>query len=154
MTIKSITPFLWFDTQAEDAAKFYVSLFPNSRITHISRYGDAGPGPKGTVMVVVNSICGCAAGRMRPGVRAAIQSGLRPDRMITVFAGQDREATDAARQHFTGFPPSSPSIGLLRDGKLVYMMQRHDIETSDPMTIATRLKQAFEKHCAKEAVSN
>ena len=67
---------------------------------------------KGTLMVVVNSICGCAAGRMRPGVRAAIQSGVRPDRMITVFAGQDREATDAARRHFTGFPPSSPSIGL------------------------------------------
>lgn len=108
---------------------------------------------KGTLMVVVNSICGCAAGRMRPGVRAAIQSGVRPDRMITVFAGQDREATDAARRHFTGFPPSSPSIALMRDGQLVYMMQRHDIETSDPMTIATRLKQAFEKHCAK-AVSN
>src|ERR1700724_4119785 len=103
---------------------------------------------KGTVMVVVNSICGCAAGRMRPGVRAALQHGVRPDRMITVFAGQDREATDAARSHFTGFPPTSPSIGLLRDGKLVYMMQRHDIEVSDPNTIATRLKQAFEKHCA------
>ena len=109
---------------------------------------------KGTAIVVVNSICGCAAGRMRPGVRAAIQSGVRPDRMITVFAGQDREATDAARSHFTGFPPTSPSITLMRDGKLVYMMQRHDIETSDPMTIATRLKQAFEKHCAKEAISN
>jgi putative YphP/YqiW family bacilliredoxin len=109
---------------------------------------------KGTVMVVVNSICGCAAGRMRPGVRAAIQNGVKPDRMITVFAGQDREATDAARAHFTGFPPSSPSIGLLRDGKLVYMMQRHDIETSDPMTIATRLKQAFEKHCAQVAANN
>ena len=109
---------------------------------------------KGTLMVVVNSICGCAAGRMRPGVRAAIQSGVRPDRMITVFAGQDREATDAARRHFTGFPPTSPSIALMRDGKLVYMMQRHDIEVSDPMTIATRLKQAFEKHCAKAAASN
>lgn len=108
---------------------------------------------KGTTMVVVNSICGCAAGRMRPGVRAAIQSGIRPDRMITVFAGQDREATEAARQHFTGFPPSSPSIALLRDGQLVYMMQRSDIEVSDPMTIATRLKQAFEKHCAASAIS-
>src|SRR6266849_9084345 len=87
---------------------------------------------KGTVMVVVNSICGCAAGRMRPGVRAAIQNSVRPDRMITVFAGQDREATDAARSHFTGYPPSSPSIGILRDGQLVYMMQRSDIETSSP----------------------
>ena len=109
---------------------------------------------KGTLMVVVNSVCGCAAGRMRPGVRAAIQSGTRPDRMITVFAGQDREATDAARRHFTGFPPSSPSIALMRDGQLVYMMQRSDIEVSDPNTIASRLKQAFEKHCAKVAASN
>jgi putative YphP/YqiW family bacilliredoxin len=109
---------------------------------------------KGTLMVVVNSVCGCAAGRMRPGVRAAVQSGIRPDRMITVFAGQDREATETARRHFTGYPPSSPSIALLRDGHLVYMMQRSDIEMSDPMTIATRLKQAFEKHCAKEAISN
>ena len=91
---------------------------------------------------------------MRPGVRAAIQSDVRPDRMITVFAGQDREATEAARQHFTGFPPSSPSIALLRDGKLVYMMQRSDIEVSDPNTIASRLKQAFEKHCAAVAASN
>lgn len=109
---------------------------------------------KGTLMVVVNSICGCAAGRMRPGVRAAVQGGTRPDRMITVFAGQDRDATEAARRHFTGYPPSSPSIALLRDGQLVYMMQRSDIETSDPMTIATRLKQAFEKYCAKAATSN
>src|SRR5689334_11471575 len=108
---------------------------------------------KGTVMVVVNSICGCAAGRMRPAVRAAIQNSIRPERMITVFAGQDREATEAARRHFTGYPPSSPSIGLLRDGQLVYMMQRSDIEVSDPNTIASRLKQAFEKHCAKEAIS-
>jgi putative YphP/YqiW family bacilliredoxin len=104
---------------------------------------------KGTVMVVVNSICGCAAGRMRPGVRAAVQNSVRPDRMITVFAGQDREATDAARSHFTGYPPSSPSIGLLRDGQLVYMMQRSDIEMSGPGDIAGALKQAFEKHCAK-----
>jgi len=109
---------------------------------------------KGTLMVVVNSVCGCAAGRMRPGVRAAVQSAVRPDRMITVFAGQDREATETARQHFTGFPPSSPSIALLRDGQLVYMMQRSDIEVSDPMTIATRLKQAFEKFCAKAAATN
>ena len=103
----------------------------------------------GTVMVVVNSICGCAAGRMRPGVRAAIQSDVRPDRMITVFAGQDREATDTARRHFTGYPPSSPSIGILRDGQLVYMMQRSDIERSGPGEIAGALTQAFEKHCAK-----
>ncbi len=107
---------------------------------------------KGTVMVVVNSICGCAAGRMRPGVRAAVQNDVRPDRMITVFAGQDREATEAARQHFTGYPPSSPSIAILRDGQLVYMMQRSQIEPSHPSEIAGALKQAFEKYCAKAEV--
>jgi putative YphP/YqiW family bacilliredoxin len=108
---------------------------------------------KGTVMVVVNSICGCAAGRMRPAVRAAVQHSVRPERMITVFAGQDREATEAARRHFTGYPPSSPSIGILRDGQLVYMMQRSDIETSGPDQIARALTNAFEKFCAKSAVS-
>ena len=100
---------------------------------------------KGTVMVVVNSICGCAAGRMRPAVRAAVQNSVRPERMITVFAGQDREATEAARRHFTGYAPSSPSIGLLRDGELVYMMQRHDIEMNDPAEIDAALKNDFEK---------
>ncbi|HKT51430.1 MAG TPA: BrxA/BrxB family bacilliredoxin [Candidatus Angelobacter sp.] len=104
---------------------------------------------KGTTMVVVNSVCGCAAGRMRPGVRVAVRHGVRPDRIITVFAGQDRDATEKARSYFTGFPPSSPSIGLLRDGQLVYMMQRSDIEMSSPEMIATALTRAFEKHCAK-----
>ncbi|HSM87063.1 MAG TPA: BrxA/BrxB family bacilliredoxin [Candidatus Limnocylindrales bacterium] len=106
---------------------------------------------KGTTMIVVNSVCGCAAGRMRPGVRAALQSPVRPDRIVTVFAGQDREATDKARSYFTGFPPSSPSIGILRDGQLVYMMQRSDIEMSTPEMIASALAKAFEKHCAKVA---
>ncbi|HET7748356.1 MAG TPA: BrxA/BrxB family bacilliredoxin, partial [Terriglobales bacterium] len=78
----------------------------------------------GTTMVVVNSICGCAAGRMRPAVRLALQHPVRPDQAVTVFAGQDRDATERAREYFEGYPPSSPSIGLLRDGKLVYMMQR------------------------------
>ncbi|HET9181330.1 MAG TPA: BrxA/BrxB family bacilliredoxin [Candidatus Angelobacter sp.] len=104
---------------------------------------------KGTTMVVVNSVCGCAAGRMRPGVRAAVRSSVRPDRIITVFAGQDREATEKARAYFTGYPPSSPSIGLLRDGQLVYMMQRSDIEMATPEMIASALARAFEKHCAK-----
>lgn len=104
---------------------------------------------KGTTMVVVNSVCGCAAGRMRPGVRAAVRNGVRPDRIITVFAGQDRDATEKARSYFTGFPPSSPSIGLLRDGQLVYMMQRSDIEMATPEMIASALTRAFEKHCAK-----
>ena len=108
---------------------------------------------KGTLMMIVNSVCGCAAGKMRPGVRAAIRQNVRPDRIVTVFAGQDREATEAARKHFTGYPPSSPSIGILRDGQLVYMMQRSDIEASSPEMIASALAQAFEKHCAKEAIS-
>ena len=108
---------------------------------------------KGTVMVVVNSVCGCAAGKMRPGVRAAIQHGVRPERMITVFAGQDREATETARNFFTGYPPSSPSIGILRDGQLVYMMERRDIEMSSPEVIASALTRAFDQFCAKEATS-
>ena len=109
---------------------------------------------KGTLMVVVNSICGCAAGRMRPAVRAVVQNGVRPERMITVFAGQDREATEAARRHFKGYPPSSPSIGILRDGELVYMMERGDIESSGPAEIAANLKSAFEKYCGKTVVGN
>jgi putative YphP/YqiW family bacilliredoxin len=108
---------------------------------------------KGTVMVVVNSVCGCAAGKMRPGVRAAIQHGVRPERMITVFAGQDREATEIARSFFTGYPPSSPSIGILRDGQLVYMMERRDIEMSSPEMIASALTQAFDQFCAKQEVT-
>lgn len=105
----------------------------------------------GTTMVVVNSICGCAAGRMRPAVRLALQNSTRPDKMVTVFAGQDKEATERARSYFTGYPPSSPSIGILRDGKLVYMMQRSDIETREAVDIADELKAAFDKFCGKPA---
>jgi putative YphP/YqiW family bacilliredoxin len=101
----------------------------------------------GTTRVVVNSICGCAAGRMRPAVRMALQHGTRPDHMATVFAGQDAEATEKARGHFTGFPPSSPSIAILRDGKLVYMMQRREIESREAQAIAADLAAAFEQHC-------
>jgi bacilliredoxin len=107
----------------------------------------------GTTMVVVNSICGCAAGKMRPAVRAALQNATRPDHTITVFAGQDRDATERAREYFRGYPPSSPSIGLLRDGELLYMMQRSDIESSDPQMIASKLAQAFNQYCSKSAVS-
>ncbi|PYX99130.1 MAG: BrxA/BrxB family bacilliredoxin [Acidobacteria bacterium] len=106
----------------------------------------------GTTMVIVNSICGCAAGKMRPAIRAALQNSTRPDQAITVFAGQDREATERARTYFSGYPPSSPSIGILREGELVYMMQRSDIETSDPQTIALKLAQAFNQYCSKSAV--
>ncbi|HKW77326.1 MAG TPA: BrxA/BrxB family bacilliredoxin [Terriglobales bacterium] len=109
---------------------------------------------KGTTMIVVNSVCGCAAGRMRPGVRAALRHSVRPDRIVTVFAGQDREATEKARTYFTGYPPSSPSIAILRDGQLAFMMQRSDIEMSSPEMIAAALARAFDKVCAgKETVS-
>jgi putative YphP/YqiW family bacilliredoxin len=103
----------------------------------------------GTTMVVVNSICGCAAGRMRPAVRMALEHGPRPDKMVTVFAGQDKEATERARSYFTGYPASSPSIAILRDGKLVYMMQRSDIETREALDIAKELKAAFNQFCGK-----
>jgi putative YphP/YqiW family bacilliredoxin len=106
----------------------------------------------GTTMVVVNSICGCAAGRMRPAVRLALQNATKPGKIATVFAGQDTEATARARSYFTGYPPSSPSIAILRDGKPVYMMQRHQIETRDAAAIAADLKTAFDQHCVATAV--
>ena len=106
------------------------------------------PNQPGTAMVVVNSICGCAAGRMRPAVRAALQNPARPERLYTVFAGQDREATERARGYFTGYPPTSPSIAIFRDGKLVHMLQRSDIEHRDAADIAGELKRAFDQFCA------
>ena len=105
----------------------------------------------GTAMVIVNSICGCAAGRMRPAVRAALQNAAKPDKVYSVFAGQDMEATQRARSYFTGYPPSSPSIAILRDGKLIYMMQRSDIERREAAEIAFELKKAFEKICGTTA---
>jgi putative YphP/YqiW family bacilliredoxin len=103
---------------------------------------------KGTLMVVVNSICGCAAGKARPGIARALQHDVRPDRIATVFAGADIEATEKARSYFTGYRPSSPSIALLKDGQLVYMMERHQIEGRGPEQIAQELTQAFDEHCA------
>jgi putative YphP/YqiW family bacilliredoxin len=103
---------------------------------------------RGTAMVIVNSICGCAAGRMRPAVRLALQHAAKPDRVFTVFAGQDHEATDRARSYFVGYPPSSPSIAIFRDGGLVHMIQRSDIEHRDSLDIATELKRIFDQHCA------
>jgi putative YphP/YqiW family bacilliredoxin len=108
----------------------------------------------GTAMVVVNSICGCAAGRMRPAVRAALQNATRPDHLFSVFAGQDTEATERARSYFTGYPPSSPSIAILRDGQLVYMMQRRDIESREAPAIADDLKSAFGRYCGKDTASS
>lgn len=107
-------------------------------------------GSKGTVMVVVNSICGCAAGKARPGIARALQHSVRPDKVGTVFAGADIEATEKARSYFTGYAPSSPSIALLKDGQIVYMMERRQIEGRDASQVASELIQAFEQHCAKE----
>jgi putative YphP/YqiW family bacilliredoxin len=113
---------------------------------------DAAVKEPGTTLVVVNSICGCAAGKMRPGVRLALaNSSNQPDRKITVFAGQDREATERARSYFEGNPPSSPSIAIMRDGKLVYLMQRFVIEQSTAQDIAMELVRAFDEFCAKTA---
>ena len=102
----------------------------------------------GTLMIIVNSVCGCAAGKARPGLALALRSGVKPDRVVSVFAGFDGEATDRARSYFTGYAPSSPSIALFRDGKLAYMLERSQIENRDALAIANELKNAFEKFCA------
>ena len=107
----------------------------------------------GTLMVVVNSVCGCAAGKARPGVALALQHDARPDVVATVFAGADIEATERARGYFTGYPPSSPSIALMRDGKLIYMMERHQIENQEAGSIARELTTAFDRHCAASPVA-
>ena len=103
---------------------------------------------KGTTLVVVNSVCGCAARNARPAVAAAIKHSAKPDSLTTVFAGQDTEATQRARSYFTGYPPSSPQIGLLKDGKLVYLLERHQIEGRSAGEIANDLTRAFDKYCA------
>ena len=109
---------------------------------------DAALAQPGTTMLVVNSVCGCAAGKMRPAVRLAIQHATTPSQGVTVFAGQDREATEKARSYFGGHPPSSPAIAILRDGQLVYLMQRSAIETSTAPAIAQELTRAFDTYCA------
>jgi putative YphP/YqiW family bacilliredoxin len=102
---------------------------------------------QGTVMIVVNSMCGCAAGKARPGIALALQHPVRPTVIATVFAGGDIEATERARSYFTGYPPSSPSIAILRDGKLVYMMERRQIENQTAEAIARNLTDAFDQVC-------
>ena len=104
-------------------------------------------GTTGTLMIVVNSVCGCAAGKARPGIALALRHPVRPDSVATVFAGADVEATDRARGYFTGYAPSSPSIALLQQGALVYMLERSQIENRDAQQIATELTTAFEKFC-------
>ena len=102
----------------------------------------------GTTMLVVNSVCGCAAGKMRPAVRLAMQHSTTPTQAVTVFAGQDREATEKARSYFAGHPPTSPAVAMLRDGQPVYLMQRSAIETSTAPAIAQELARAFDAYCA------
>ncbi len=102
---------------------------------------------EGTVMVAVNSVCGCAAGALRPALALAVQGPFRPQLLTTVFAGQDTEATEKAREYFVGYPPSSPSVAILRNGELVHMMERHQIEGRSPQEIAADLQAAFESHC-------
>ena len=108
---------------------------------------DAVKNTEGTLLVVVNSVCGCAAGKARPGVAMALQSEVRPDRAITVFAGADIEATAKAREHFAPYPPSSPSIALFKNGQLVYMLERRQIENKYAEEIAGELKSAFQRFC-------
>lgn len=106
---------------------------------------------EGTTLVVVNSVCGCAARNARPAVAMAMQHATLPDRVVTVFAGQDAEATARARDFFTGYPPSSPSMALLQDGEVVFFLERHRIEGRTAEEIAGDLRQAFEQHCAPAA---
>jgi len=112
---------------------------------------DAALREKGTVMIVVNSVCGCAAGKARPGIAMALQHPRRPDFIGTVFAGADVDATARAREAFAPYAPSSPSVGILRDGKLVYMLERRQIEMRDAPSIAAMLTAAFDEHCGEIA---
>ncbi|MNW36300.1 hypothetical protein D3C74_133090 [compost metagenome] len=105
------------------------------------------PTAKGTALVVVNSVCGCAAGQCRPGVAKALQHDLTPDHLYTVFAGQDKEATAKAREYFAPYPPSSPSIALMKDGELVYFIERHQVEDRSAEEIAADLTSAFDRFC-------
>jgi bacilliredoxin len=108
---------------------------------------------RGTVLVVVNSICGCAAGRARPAVALALENKAHPEVLATIFAGQDIDATGQARSYFTGYPPSSPSVALLREGKLVFMLERKDIEGRDPYLIAEDLTKAFDQFCGETSAA-
>lgn len=102
---------------------------------------------KGTTLMVINSVCGCAGGIARPVANHAVHYDKRPDHLVTVFAGQDKEATEKARTYFTGYPPSSPSFALLKDGKILKMVERHEIEGHEPMAVMQKLQQYFEEYC-------
>ena len=116
----------------------------------VAEVDEAVKNTKGTLMIVVNSVCGCAAGKARPGIAMAMRHAVKPDVLATVFAGGDVEATERARGYFAGYAPSSPSIGILRDGKLVYMLERREIETRSADMIASELTQAFDRVCAPQ----
>jgi putative YphP/YqiW family bacilliredoxin len=107
----------------------------------------------GTVLVIVNSVCGCAAGQARPGAMLALQHERIPDRMVTVFAGVDRDAVERARAHITGYPPSSPSMALFKEGRLVFMLQRADLQQMDEEQVARALQTAFDEHCSRPGPS-
>ena len=111
-------------------------------------------GVQGTAMMVINSMCGCAAGRARPGIALALKHAVLPDKIATVFAGGDIEATARVREYVEGYPPSSPSIALFRDGNLVFMMERHQIEGRDAQEIARVLTHAFDEFCVKQSLTN
>ncbi|WP_409297885.1 BrxA/BrxB family bacilliredoxin [Peribacillus sp. SCS-26] len=102
---------------------------------------------KGTTLVMVNSVCGCAGGIARPAAAHSIHFDKRPDQLVTVFAGQDKEATEKARSYFTGYPPSSPSFALLKDGELITMVERHEIEGHEPMSVVNKLQTYFDQYC-------
>ncbi|WP_202077313.1 BrxA/BrxB family bacilliredoxin [Caldalkalibacillus salinus] len=102
---------------------------------------------KGTALVVVNSVCGCAAGLARPSAIASLKHDKKPDHLFTVFAGQEKEATAKAREYFEGYPPSSPSFALMKDGKIVGMVERHDIEDNDPENIVGKLTTLYDEYC-------
>ncbi|MCR8847068.1 BrxA/BrxB family bacilliredoxin [Rossellomorea sp. SC111] len=102
---------------------------------------------EGTTLVMINSVCGCAGGIARPAAAHSIHFDKRPDQLVTVFAGQDKEATAKARSYFTGYPPSSPSFALLKDGKLLTMVERHEIEGHDPMSVVNKLQTYFDEYC-------
>ncbi|MBT2645869.1 BrxA/BrxB family bacilliredoxin [Peribacillus frigoritolerans] len=102
---------------------------------------------KGTTLVMVNSVCGCAGGIARPAAAHAIHNDKRPDQLVTVFAGQDKEATEKARDYFEGYPPSSPSFALLKDGKIITMIERHEIEGHHPMSVVEKLQNYFDQYC-------
>jgi len=107
----------------------------------------------GTALLIVNSVCGCAAGQARPGAMRALQNATIPDRFVTVFAGVDRDATERAREYMTGYPPSSPSMGLFKDGQLVFMLQRTDLQQMDEAQVAQALSGAFDEHCGRSGPS-